>query len=71
MNFLKHDVLYVRLSVIVGLVWAAVTDTHYVSRIVIWPYLIVVVARRRGQGQSEQPTVDFLYKPERSVLYVY
>jgi hypothetical protein len=27
MNLLKHDVLYVRLSVIVGLVWAAVTDT--------------------------------------------
>lgn len=35
--------------------------THYVSRIVIWPYLMAVVARRRGQGKSEQPTVVCLY----------
>src|SRR5690242_14998963 len=43
--------------------------THYVSQIVIWPYLIVVVARRRGQGQSEQPTVVYLYPSSSHCMY--
>lgn len=69
MNCLKHSFLIVCLSVMVGLVWAAVTDALRQSD----RYLALSHGGSRTTTQSRQKRAanSSLFVPERTVLYVY